>query len=95
MNLATEGPRPINLDFCGLAFGKDKERGLKVVEGASKNSIFNEKMDIRVERSSLRENDTLETENGKIIEFKKGSFATLKENRNNRKTKKEIERENI
>ena len=94
MNLATEGTSAVNFDIVCLSFGKDKEKGLKVVQGASKNSIFDEKMDIRAERSSLRENDTLELDNGNIIEFKKGAFAKLQENRNCRKIAKQIEREN-
>ena len=94
MNLATEGSSTINFDIVCLSFGKDKERGLKVVQGASKNSIFDEKMELKAERGTLRENDTLQSANGKIIEFKKGSFETLKESRNGRKIAKQIEREN-
>ena len=94
MNLATEGSNAINFDIVCLSFGKDKERGLKVVQGASKNSVFDEKMEIKAEKGELRDNDTLQSENGKIVEFKNGSFATLKENRLGRKTAKQIEREN-
>ena len=94
MKPTTEGSSAINFDIVCLSFGKDKQRGLKVIQGASKNSVFDEKMDLRVERGALNENDTLQSENGKVIYFKKGSFATLKENRNGRKIAKQIEIEN-
>lgn len=91
MKPTTEGSNAVNFDFVCLSFGKDKEKGLKVVEGASKSSIFDDKIEIRTEESDLRENDTLETLNGKIIQFKKGSFKTVKDNNRQNVNGKDIE----
>lgn len=70
-----------NFDIVCMSFGKENERGLKVIQGASKNSIFNEEMLIKAEDGKLMENNTLKTENGNIIKFKEKAFEKLKENR--------------
>lgn len=71
-----------NFDLVCISFDKEKEkRGIKVVQGATKNSIFNEEMNIKVENGELTENNILKSENGNIIEFEKNAFKILKRNR--------------
>lgn len=81
MKPTTEGSKVDNFDMVCMSFGKEQERGLKVVQGAAKNSIFNEDMELRTEDGQLNENDTIELANGKIIEFKKGAYKRIKQNR--------------
>lgn len=81
MKPTTEVSKAINFDMVCMSFGKEKERGLKVVQGASKNSIFNEEMLINAEDGELMENDTIKTANGKIVELKKGAYKRIKQNR--------------
>lgn len=81
MKPTTEGSKVDNFDMVCMSFGKEQERGLKVVQGAAKNSIFNEDMELRAEDGQLNENDTIELSNGKIIEFKKGAYKRIKQNR--------------
>ncbi len=81
MKPTTEGSKG-NFDMVCISFEKEKERkGLKVVQGASKNSIFNEDMNIKAEDSELRENNTLKTASGNIIKFEEKAFEILKRNR--------------
>lgn len=80
MKPTTEGS-VANFDIVCMSFGKENERGLKVIQGASKNSIFNEEMLIKAEDGKLMENNTLKTENGNIIKFEEKAFEKLKENR--------------
>ena len=87
MKPTTEGSNAINFDILCMSFGKENERGLKVVQGASKNSIFDEEMVIKAENGTLRENNTLETETGNIISFDAKAFGKVKENLKSRKTK--------
>lgn len=81
MKPTTEGSSAINFDMVCMSFGKENERGLKVVQGATKNSIFNEEMEIRAEDSKMREDNTIELANGKIIKFEDKAFETIKRNR--------------
>lgn len=81
MKPTTEGSSAINFDMVCMSFGKENERGLKVVQGASKNSIFDEEMEIRAEISEIREDNTVKTANGNIINFEEKAFETVKENR--------------
>lgn len=81
MKPTTEGSNTINFDMVCMSFGKEKERGLKVVQGATKNSIFNEEVEIKAEDSKMREDNTIETANGKIIKFKERTFEKIKVNR--------------
>lgn len=81
MKPTTEGSRAVNFDMVCMSFGKEQERGLKVVQGAAKNSIFNEDMELKAEDGILRENDTIESASGKIVEFKKGTYKKVKQNR--------------
>jgi len=87
MKPTTEGSSAINFDMVCMSFGKEKERGLKVVQGASKNSIFDEEILIKAEDGILRENNTLESATGNIISFEEKAFEIVKENRKERKTK--------
>lgn len=87
MKPTTEGSSAMNFDILCMSFGKENERGLKVVQGASKNSIFDEEMVIKAENGTLRENNTLESANGNIIKFEEKAFEKLKENKTERKTK--------
>ena len=87
MKPTTEGSSAINFDILCMSFGKENERGLKVVQGASKNSIFDEEMVIKAENGTLRENNTLESANGNIIKFEEKAFEKLKENKIGRETK--------
>ena len=75
----------INFTIRAMSWLKGKERGIEVIEGATKDSVFDDKMEIKAQEGDLRSNDTIETENGKIIEFKDNSFKTLKHNRETRK----------
>lgn len=81
MKPTTEGSNAINFDIVCMSFDKEREKELNVITGAEKNIIFNEEMAIRVENSTLRENNTLETENGTIISFKEDAFKTVEKNR--------------
>lgn len=81
MKPTTEGSSAINFDMVCMSFGKEKERGLKVVQGASKNSIFDEEMEIRAEISEIREDNTVKTANGNIIKFEEKAYEIVKENR--------------
>lgn len=87
MKPTTEGSSVINFDILCISFGKDKDRGLKVVQGASKNLIFDEEMSIKAEDCTLRKNNTLETVSGNIITLNDKAFETVQENRKTRKTK--------
>lgn len=87
MKPTTEGSIA-NFDIVCMSFGKEKERGLKVVQGASKNSIFDEEMTIKVENGVLRKNNTLQSENGNVIKFEEKAFEKLQENRKERKIEK-------
>jgi len=87
MKPTIEGSNAVKFDMLGMSFGKEKQKGLKVVHGATKSSVFNEDMTIIAENSELRENNTLKTASGNIISFKEKAFETVKENRNARKTK--------
>lgn len=87
MKPTTEGSNAINFDILCMSFGKENERGLKVLQGASKNSIFDEEMVIKAESGSLRANNTLETATGNIISFNDKAFEIVKENFKSRKTK--------
>ena len=86
MNQRTEGTSAMKFDFVCLSFGKDKEKGLRVVQGALKESVFDENMIIKAENGALRENDTLELVNGQVLEVEKGTYNRLKENRGQRNT---------
>ena len=86
MKQTTEVSKMIDFDMVCMSFGKEKERGLKVVQGAEKNSIFDEGMMINAEDGELKENDTLKLANGNIIKFEERAFKILK---NNRKQKEE------
>lgn len=81
MKPTTEGSNAINFDMVCMSFDKKKERGLNIIIGAEKNIIFNEEMAIKAENSTLRDNNTLETENGTIINFKEEAFKTVNKNR--------------
>lgn len=81
MKPTTEGSSAINFDMVCMSCGKEKERGLKVVQGASKNSIFDEEMEIRAEISEIREDNTVKTANGNIIKFEEKAYEIVKENR--------------
>ena len=80
MKPTTEGSIA-NFDIVCMSFGKGKERGLKVIQGAQKNSIFNEEMFINVEDGCLKENNTVQSANGNIIKFEEKAFETVKRNR--------------
>lgn len=81
MKPTTEGSNAINFDMVCMSYGKENERGLKVVEGATKNSIFNEEMEIKAEDSEMRKDSTIQTASGRIITFEENAFEKLKENR--------------
>lgn len=87
MKPTTEGSNAINFDIVCMSFGKEKERGLKLVQGAEKNSLFNEEMIIKAENSELRKDNKLQLANGEIINFEEKAFVTIKQNRKDRKTK--------
>jgi len=91
MRPAIEGSNAIDL-LC-LSFVKENEKGLTVVPGgaASKESNILENIEIKVENSELRSNNTLQTENGKIIKFDDKAFEKVKENKENRKTQRQEE----
>jgi hypothetical protein len=80
MKPTTEGSQ-VNFDIECMSFENEKEIVLKIIEGASKNSIFNEEMIINAEDGELRANNTLCSESGKIIKFEDNSFKTVKSNR--------------
>lgn len=80
MKPTTEGSKG-NFDIVCMSFGKTKEKDLEVVQGATKNSIFNEDMIIKVEDGELRENNTIQSANGNIIKFKEKAFEIVKRNR--------------
>lgn len=81
MKPTTEGSNAINFDMTCMSFEKEREKGLKVIIGAEKNIIFNDEMTITAENSTLRDNNTLETENGTIINFTNNAFKTVEKNR--------------
>lgn len=86
MKPTTEGLVSRNFDIVCMSFEKENERGLKVVQGAEKNSLFNEEMIIKAEDGQLRSNNTLESANGSIIKFANNAFETIKQNTKSRKT---------
>ncbi len=81
MKPTIEGSVAMNFDMVCMSFDKQKERGLEVIQGASKNSIFDEDMTIIAEDSELRSNDTIKTKKGNIIKFEQKAFAKVKQNR--------------
>ena len=92
METTREG-QVINFTIRAMSWLKGKERGIEVIEGATKDSVFDDKMEIKAQEGSLRSNDTIETESGKIIKFKDNSFNRVKHNREVRKiesTEREI-----
>lgn len=96
MKPTTEGSNAINFDMVCMSFSKENERGLKVVQGATKNSIFDEEMLIKAEDGKLMENNTLKSANGNIISFEEKAFEKVKENNKERKTSRKaskVERE--
>lgn len=96
MKTATQGSNALKFDIVCLSFDKEQEKGLKVIQGASKNSEFDEKMSIKVENGALRSNNTIQSENGNIIVFKENAFKDLKEKIQERKIgKQENSREEI
>lgn len=68
-------------------FVKENERGIKTNEGASITELDGEVI-IKVEDGELREDNTLQSANGKIINFEDKAFEILKESRKERKTQK-------
>jgi hypothetical protein len=80
MKPTTEGSK-VNFDIECMSFGDEKERSLKITEGASKNSIFNENMIINTEDGELRANNTYYSVSGKIIKFQDNAFKRVKSNR--------------
>jgi hypothetical protein len=93
MKEATEGSNTVVFDFECLTFGKDKEKGLKVVQGASKSTIFNEKMEIQTYEGELKANNELDSNTGRTIQFPEGTFKTIVKNNQQRKSIQEVERE--
>lgn len=87
MKPTIEGSSAMNFDMVCMSFDKKKERGLEVIQGASKNSIFDENMTIIVEDSEIRSNDTIKTKEGKIIKFEEKAFAKVKQNRKSKQEK--------
>lgn len=87
MQPTTEGSKLFNFDIVCMSFGKEKEKGINVVQGAVKTSIFNDNIELKVEEGKLKDNDTIETLNGEIIKLKKGSYKTIKQNRKMKKEK--------
>ncbi len=81
MKPTIEGSVAMNFDMVCMSFDKQKERGLEVIQGASKNSIFDEDMTIIAEDSELRSNDTIKTKKGNIIKFEQKAFTKVKQNR--------------
>ena len=86
MNPTTKDLNIKKFDIRAISFEKGKQRGIEVIEGAQKNSIFNDEMEIIAQKSELQSNDTLLTKNGQVIVFPKESFNTLKNNIKNRNT---------
>lgn len=72
-------------DLRAMSWLKGKERGIEVVEGVTKDSLFDDKMELKAQNGELRSNDTLETENGKIVQFKEGSYKKILKNNKARK----------
>lgn len=93
MKKATEDSNTIVFDFECLTFGKDKEKGLKVVQGASKSTIFNEKMELQTYEGDLKSNNELDSETGKTIKFPEGTFKVIIKNNKQRKEIQEVDRE--
>ncbi len=89
MKPTIEGSNAINFneEMLFISLNKQIERGFKVVQGASKNSIFDEDMTIIAEDSELRSNDTIKTKNGNIIKFEEKAFAKVKQNRKSKQEK--------
>lgn len=79
MKPTTEGSNAF--DILCMSFNKEKERGLEVVQGGSKNCIFDEGMFIEAEDGEIRSNDTLKTTKGTIIKFEEKAFERVKRNR--------------
>lgn len=76
MKPTTEGSNKI--DIVCMSFGKEKQKGLIVEAGGEKSTIFNDSMTITTEKSELIENDTLKTEDGKIIKLSQGTYKEIK-----------------
>lgn len=93
MRPTTEGLSASNFYMTCMSFDKGNQKGLEVVQGAYKESIFDENMIINAEHSSLREDNKLQTAKGEIINFKKDAFEIVKINEKNRKTKYREDRE--
>ena len=89
----TTGNRKKNFEFDCLTFGKDKEKGLKVIQGASKSTIFDEKLEINTHEGDLNSNNELESETGKFIQYKEGTYKEVVKNNRQRKILIEIDRE--
>ena len=80
----------IEFDIRAMSWLKGKEKGIEEIEGATKNSIFDDKMELRAQEGDLRSNNTLETETGKIIKFKQGSYERVAKNNKVRKEGKVV-----
>lgn len=92
MKPTIEGSNIKKFDIRAITFEKGRERGIEVIEGAQKNSIFDDEMELKAQKGELQSNDTLVSINGKLVVFPKESFNTLKNNRKKRKTRS-IDRE--
>ncbi|MCI8362309.1 MAG: hypothetical protein HFJ41_04130 [Clostridia bacterium] len=79
--------RNFNEEMAFISLNKKIERGFNVIQGASKNSIFDEGMTIIAEDSELRSNNTLKTKNGNIIKFEEKAFEKVKQHRKNKEEK--------
>lgn len=79
-------------DIVCMSFGKEQEKGIKVVKAGKKDSFIEaDLMEIKAENSKLLENGNLEKENGNII-VNFADYKQAKENNNSKITEFAIEK---
>ena len=72
-------------DVVCMSFGKEKQKGIEVVEAGEKDSFILQTMEIKAENCELLKNGNLKTEGGKnIINF--ADYAKVKNNNESRIT---------
>ena len=80
MNRTTEDSKK-EFDIVCMSFGKEKEKGIEVVEAGEKDSFLNEIMEIKAGNCTALD-----------MKFSKEQMAQLRKNREARKTAKALAR---
>lgn len=82
-----------NFDVVCMSFGKEKQKGIKVVKAGKKDCFkeATESKDLKTENSKLYKNNNLEEEEGNVI-VNFADYKKAKENNENRITEFAVEK---